>query len=90
MPQDYIVMPMIYIYIHNDSVTIATFYSIDQVLLKYSNPSLSYSQRTRRSRRSVGNKTMELMLYLDTGLIASRGGDVAATNYALSIMNIVS
>ena len=33
---------------------------------------------------------MELMVYVDTITINARGGDVAATNYVLSIMNIVS
>ena len=30
------------------------------------------------------------MLYIDTTLINNRGGNVAATDYVLSIMNIVS
>ena len=36
------------------------------------------------------NKTLELMLYIDRPVINARGGNTAATNYALSIMNIVS
>ena len=56
---------------------------------------LKYTQQTSRqqhsrSARSIQNSTMELMVYIDTTLITNRGGNVAATNYALSIMNIVS
>ena len=58
------------------------------MLLKYSNPA-SQSQKSR-SARSIENKTMELMVYVDTITINARGGNVAATNYVLSIMNIVS
>ena len=51
---------------------------------------MNHTQQRRSRRSAVEINTMELMLYVDTGVITSRGGNTAATNYALSIMNIVS
>ena len=73
---------------YNQLAKFLKFIIIDQALFGFSNTTSQTKQS--RSTRLAQNETMELMLYIDRQVINARGGNTAATNYVLSIMNIVS
>ena len=51
---------------------------------------LSGGQGQQRKRRQVdGTRSMEIMVFVDSGVVAFHGSDIIV-NYILAIMNIVS
>ena len=70
------------------SIHMYTIYSVGELLNAYKNGSQS-SKQIHTKRETPMIKTVETMVYVDTGVVQFHGQN-NVVNYVLSIMNVVS
>ena len=77
------------LYLCVGSVTIFSFTITDEMLNIYINGLSGGQGEQRKRRQEEGTKSMEIMVFVDSGVVGFHGSDIIV-NYILAIMNIVS